>query len=100
MITSSGFVSSNDNGDSYPDASVQLISISPLFQINRAVKMCLMILMCLMAVNLMGSLSMKVFVNVTSYMFYVADVFVSKKMTSSPWDCSSIVGDVSFEGAV
>ena len=59
--------------------------------------MCLMILMCLMAVNLMGSLSMKVFVNVTSYMFYVADVFV---MTSSPWDCSSIVGDVSFEGAV
>ena len=48
----------------------------------------------------MGSLSMKVFVNVTSYMFYVADVFVSKKMTSSPWDCSSIVGDVSFEGAV
>ena len=40
MITSSGFVSSNDNGDSYPNASVQLISISPLFQINRAVKMC------------------------------------------------------------
>ena len=63
---------------SHPYAAVQLITISPLFQINRAAKSFLMR-------SLLGNLS-----------FGRSDEWVNSK----PWDCCSIVGDVSLEGAV